>query len=108
MAAALCGISAGDPPGVDRLETLYSVVFSYGGIPLLWMGDELGLGNDERWAADPLHADDNRWLHRPPMDWEAAERRHDPATTEGRLWAGLQRLARARRGPGHTRIFGDF
>ena len=27
------------------------------------------------WAADPAHADDNRWLHRPPMDWAAAERR---------------------------------
>ena len=31
------------------------------------------------------------------MDWEAAERRHDPATVEGRLWAGLQRLIAARR-----------
>ena len=32
------------------------------------------------------------------MDWEAAERRHDPATVEGRLWAGLQRLIKQRRG----------
>ena len=31
------------------------------------------------------------------MDWEAAARRHDPATVEGRLWAGLQRLIAARR-----------
>ena len=42
--------------------------------------------------AEPAHADDNRWMHRPLMDWEAAERRHDPASVEGRLWAGLQRL----------------
>ncbi len=37
---------AGDAAELDaavrRLETLYSVVFSFGGIPLLWMGDELG------------------------------------------------------------------
>jgi amylosucrase len=31
------------------------------------------------------------------MDWEAAERRHDPASVEGRLWSGLQRLIAARR-----------
>jgi amylosucrase len=97
-AAALCGITAGDPAAVDRLETLYSVVFSFGGIPLLWMGDELGLGNDPRWADDPLHADDNRWLHRPPMDWPAAARRTDPETVEGQVFRRLRALAAARKG----------
>ncbi len=100
------GIAAGDPAGtaagtaaaIDRLETLYSVVFSYGGIPVLWMGDELGLGNDERWAEDPLHADDNRWLHRPPMDWAAAARRTDPGTVAGQVFGRLRALAEARKG----------
>jgi amylosucrase len=36
-------------------------------------------------------------MHRPFMDWAAAARRHDPATVEGRLWAGLRRLIQARR-----------
>jgi amylosucrase len=113
MAAALCGIAAdspgstagdaagtvaGDAAGIDRLETLYSVVFSYGGIPVLWMGDELGLGNDERWAEDPLHADDNRWLHRPPMDWAAAARRTDPGAVAGQVFGRLRALADARKG----------
>ena len=97
MAAALCGIAAGDPSGVDRLETLYSVVFSFGGIPLIWMGDELGLGDDPAWAADPAHADDNRWRHRPPMDWAAAARRTDPSTVEGQVFGRLRALAAARR-----------
>ena len=101
MAAGLCGIApgspAGDAAGIDRLETLYSVVFSYGGIPVLWMGDELGLGNDERWAEDPLHADDNRWLHRPPMDWAAAARRTDPGTVAGQVFGRLRALAEARK-----------
>ena len=103
-AAALCGLDAaresGDPEQVDvavrRLVTLYSVVYSYGGIPLLYMGDELGLPNDAAWADDPAHAGDNRWMHRPPMDWVAAERRRDPATVEGRVFAGLRALSRAR------------
>jgi amylosucrase len=98
MAAALCGISAGDPAGLDRLETLYSVVFSFGGIPLIWMGDELGLGNDAHWAEDPEHAADNRWMHRPPMDWAVAARRSDESTVEGKVFGRLRMLAAARRG----------
>ena len=62
------------------------------------MGDEIGLGDDHEWEHDPARAADNRWLHRPAMDWQAAERRHDPASVEGRVFAGLQRVLRARRG----------
>ncbi|MDP9221467.1 MAG: alpha-amylase, partial [Actinomycetota bacterium] len=105
-AAALCGLDAARSSGdeaamaiaVRRLVMLYSVVYSYGGIPLLYMGDELGLPNDSHWADDPTHATDNRWMHRPPMDWAAAARRSDPASSEGRVFASLQALARARAG----------
>lgn len=100
MAATLAGAAVGDAVDAsvvaDRLELLYSVVFSFGGIPLLWMGDELALGDDPDWAADPLHASDNRWLHRPPMDWARAARRHRPDTLEGQVFGRLRRLAAAR------------
>jgi amylosucrase len=105
MAAALSGITAaletGDEaaldPAVRRLVTLYAVVYSFGGIPLVYMGDEIGLSNDPNWAADPAHAADNRWMHRPPMDWRAAERRDDPATVAGRVFAAFRDLGAARR-----------
>lgn len=35
-------------------------------------------------------------MHRPPMDWEAAGRRHDPATVEGAPGPGLWHLVAAR------------
>jgi amylosucrase len=78
---------------IRRVLLLYAIVFAHGGLPLIYMGDELGMLNDPAGRADP----DNRWMHRPFMDWAAAERRHDAATVEGRLWAGLQRLIAARR-----------
>jgi amylosucrase len=104
-AASLCGIESalatGDPDeltlAVRRLESMYAVVFSFGGIPLIYMGDELGMRNDPRWREDPAHADDNRWMHRPPMDWSRAARRSDPGTLEGRVFAAIQGLAGARR-----------
>ena len=118
MAASLCGIEAaleaGDPGGITaairRLESMYAVVFSFGGIPLIYMGDELALRNDPAWAADPAHALDNRWMHRPLMDWDLAARRHDPGSLEGRVFAAIRRLGDARRsllalrGGGRTEI----
>jgi amylosucrase len=105
-AASLSGLeaalAAGDAAEVDlslrRLLMLYSVVYSYGGVPLLYMGDELAMRNDPGWDQDPAHAHDNRWLHRPAMDWDAAGRRADPGTLEGRVFAGLAEMARVRAG----------
>jgi amylosucrase len=101
--ASLAGLesAAGDALAQDlairRILALHAVAFAFAGLPLIYMGDELGLRNDDGWSADPAHADDNRWLHRPFMDWAAAERRHDPESVEGRLWAGLRRLIEVRR-----------
>jgi amylosucrase len=105
MAASLCGIEAaleaGDPgeitAAIRRLESMYAIVFSFGGLPLIYMGDELAMPSDPGWAADPAHAHDNRWMHRPPMDWDLAGRRHDPETPGGRAFAAIRRLAEARR-----------
>jgi amylosucrase len=96
--ASLAGLeSAPDEYAVElavrRILLLHALAFAHGGLPLIYMGDELGLLNAPLAPDEP----DNRWLHRPFMDWEAAERRHDPATVEGRLWAGLQRLIAVRR-----------
>src|SRR3954464_13792216 len=82
---------------VRRMLLLHAIAFAHGGLPLIYMGDELGLPNDLSYRDDPSRADDNRWMHRPYMDWERAERRHDPSTVEGRLFGGLQRLVAARR-----------
>jgi len=105
MAAALAGLetarAGGDKAAIElavrRILLLYAVAFAHGRLPLIYMGDELGLGNDPAWAADEHHREDNRWMHRPPMDWAAAARRHEPGTVEAALWAGLRRLVAARR-----------
>ena len=78
---------------IRRILLLYAVTFAHGGMPLIYMGDELGLLNDPAGAQSA----DNRLMHRPRMDWEAAARRAAPDTVEGRLWSGLQRLITARR-----------
>jgi amylosucrase len=104
-AASLCGIEAaleaGDTAALElaarRLVLLHSVICSFGGIPLLYMGDELALRNDHGYLDEPAHRADGRWVHRPPMDWTAAARRDDPATLEGRTFAWFHRLIETRK-----------
>src|ERR1700760_1149698 len=68
------------------------------------MGDERPSPNDPDGRGDPAHAEDNRWMHRPPMDWARAARRHDPGSLEGRAFAALRGLARARGRGGGGRL----
>jgi amylosucrase len=45
---------------------------------------------------DPDHADDNRWVHRPPMPWDWVDRRHIEGTVEYRIWHGLRDIITVR------------
>ncbi len=105
LAGLELGLERADPLLVDlsirRILLGHALIFGYDGIPLVYMGDELGMLNDWSYLDDPDHAADNRWLHRPRMDWELAARRHDPGSVPGRIFAGLVALARARRATPH-------
>ncbi|QZY30833.1 alpha-amylase family protein [Nocardioides coralli] len=93
--ASLAGLESGDPGAVDRILLLHAVMFGFGGLPVLWMGDEVGLLNDEGWHDDPAHATDNRWVHRPEMPWD----RLDSLTDEQHQVAvGIKHLATVRAG----------
>ena len=86
---------------IERLLLGHALMFSFGGVPLVYMGDELGMTNAYEYTRDPEIADDNRYLHRPRMDWARAERRRLEETVEGRLFRSLHGLVRARRRTPH-------
>jgi amylosucrase len=103
-AASLAGIEAALNSGDDfhldlavrRYLLAYSLVLGFGGLPLIYMGDELGLLNYYDFVEDPDHADDNRWVHRPPMPWDWVDRRHIEGTVEYRIWHGLRHIITVR------------
>lgn len=104
-AASLAGLQLGLQTGdhglcrlaIERLILAHSVILSYDGMPILWMGDELGMINDDSYEHDHKHASDNRWMHRQVMSWTQAERRREQGTMEQRLFSGLLRLIEARK-----------
>ena len=82
---------------LQRMLLGYALICGFGGMPLLYMGDEIGLLNDYGFSEVAEHANDSRWVHRPKMDWQKAELRHDTATLEGRLFSGVIGILQARR-----------
>jgi amylosucrase len=101
LAGVVAGLKASDPveveQGIARALLLYALAFGFGGVPMIYMGDELGLGDDERYQLDPERAGDSRWRHRPAMDDAWITDRHNPQTVAGAMWAGFGRLMSARK-----------
>lgn len=104
MTASLVGLEQGIESGnlyrlsmgMRRILLMYSVIMAFGGIPIIYMGDELGQINDWSFQEDPAMAGDTRWMHRPLMDWANAAQRQDPRSMTGYLYAGLRKLVEAR------------
>lgn len=100
LAGLEIALEKGDEREIDlavrRILLLHNLIFAFGGIPLLYMGDELGLLNDETYLQEEALAADGRWLHRPRMDWQVVERRGDIGGVNGRIYQSLRQLITAR------------
>lgn len=102
MTSSLTGFSsAGTAEELEiakrRLLLLYGLAFCFGGMPLIYMGDELAQGNDSAYLNDPARADDSRWLQRPFLDTAAFAARHDARSTAGSVYHAIRLLAQRRR-----------
>ena len=100
--ASLAGLErAGDPAGVEmavqRILMGHALIAAWGGIPLIYMGDELALTNDYSYREDPHLAHDSRWVHRPRMDWGLAETRHSGDTAASRVFWGTKAILARRK-----------
>jgi amylosucrase len=94
--ASLAGVEAGDPGGIERVLLLYSIALSAGGIPLIFLGDEVGQLNDYSYRDDPATDHDSRWVNRPHRPAQLYESRSDPTTTAGKIFAGMRHLIAVR------------
>ncbi len=83
---------------LDRLRCAYAIVFGFGGLPLLYMGDELGMFNDLSYLDDPTKKDDNRWIHRPAMDWKAVKEAQSGNGLAGQVLQEIKKLISSRKG----------
>ena len=102
-------VQDGDPEAtrtaMDRILLLHSLILSFGGIPLLYYGDEVGTFNDCGYLDDLMKAADSRWIHRPQIDWQKVETRKQQGSVAFTLFSALKRLIAVRK---ETTAFADF
>jgi amylosucrase len=90
---------------IQHIILLHSIIFSFGGIPLIYYGDEIGTLNDYSYMGNLSKANDNRWAHRPKIDWKKAQLRKITGTIEQTIFSALQQMIRVRK---NISAFGDF
>lgn len=102
--ASLCGLEkAVEWNSADEIENaLRKIILMQahsmfmGGIPMLFYGDELAYTNDYSYLQDPGKSYDNRWMHRPIMNWERNEKRKEHTTFEYRIFNETKKMISTR------------
>jgi len=93
-AASLCGVEHDDPEvAIRRVLLLHALALAFGGLPMLYMGDEIGMVNDHGYVIDSARAHDSRWVQRAAFP-DGAIAADSPG---GQIYDGLRRLVALRR-----------
>ncbi|EXJ90397.1 hypothetical protein A1O1_03498 [Capronia coronata CBS 617.96] len=98
--ASLAGLESMQDHAIERILLLYSIAMSTGGIPLIYLGDEVGQLNDYSYINDAAKTDDSRWVNRAHYPESRYAERHDPHTIPGKIYAGIRHLIHLRKTTG--------
>lgn len=89
---------------IDKIIMLHGIILSYGGLPLIYAGDEIGTLNDYSYLDDRNKKEDSRWLNRPKQNWENIAKLNDKKTHYSKIFFALQHLIHIRK---NTPTFAD-
>jgi amylosucrase len=95
--ALLVGRKALEEEALRKIILMQAHSFFLGGIPMLFYGDEIASINDYSYLEDPGKNYDNRWMHRPVIDWTRATLRKTAGSPEQKVFEATQRLIRIRK-----------
>ena len=103
--ASLCGLEATVEKNnktvielaVRKILLMQAHSFFMGGIPVIFYGDEVGYTNDYSYLQEEGKSYDNRWMHRPLIDWERNKQIEIKGTPEQIIFSSTQRLITIRR-----------
>ena len=98
--ASLCGLEyAIENNDTDALESAIKKIvlmqahsFFIGGIPMIFYGDEQGYTNDYSYLQDKSKDYDNRWMHRPLINWTKNENAFIEGSVENKVFSLTKKL----------------
>lgn len=103
--ASLCGLEkAVESKDKKKIQTAIQKIilmqahcFFLGGVPILFYGDEVAYQNDYSYLQDPGKYYDNRWMHRPFIDWKKNAKAKKEGTEEFQVYTATQQLIQLRK-----------
>ena len=103
--ASLCGLekalkennAAAIDLSIQRILVMQAHSFFLGGVPMLFYGDEVGYTNDYSYLKENGKSYDNRWMHRPMIDWKKNKKIEKEGTIEQRIFTATKKLITIRK-----------
>lgn len=82
---------------IRRILLIHGIAMSYGGIPLIYLNDEIGALNDYSFRDDPAKVGDSRWVHRPDANWQNYALRDVKNSIQSRIYLELLHMIQVRK-----------
>jgi len=82
---------------LQKILMMQAHSFFIGGVPMIFYGDEAAYTNDYSYLSDTAKSYDNRWMHRPVIDWKKSKNIDKPGTVEHKVFTGTQHLISLRK-----------
>jgi amylosucrase len=82
---------------INKIVLMQAQTMFIGGIPMLFYGDEVGYTNDYSYLTDSGKSYDNRWMHRPIIDWVKNNLYKKKKTVEQKIFTSTKNLIALRK-----------
>ena len=89
---------------VKKIIMLHGITLAFGGMPLIYAGDEIGTLNDYSFQNDVSKKGDSRWVNRPMQDWETISKLDNENLPQSKIFQTLQKLIKIRK---NNTVFAD-
>ncbi|ASV30358.1 alpha-amylase family protein [Maribacter cobaltidurans] len=89
---------------LDKIIMMHGIILSFGGLPIIYAGDEIATLNDYSFMEDPKHKNDSRWVNRPKQDWKVVEQLDEKDGPATQVYGALKKMISIRK---ENSVFAD-
>jgi len=83
---------------ITKILMMHGIILTYGGIPMIYAGDEIGTLNDYSYEQNEDQVNDNRWVNRPMQNWDIVSKlKKEKDSSSTIIFKGLKNMIRLRK-----------
>ncbi|WP_422349417.1 amylosucrase [Flagellimonas sp.] len=82
---------------ISKINLLHGIILSFGGIPMIYAGDEIATLNDYSYTKDSSKSGDSRWVNRPQQDWAMVKKLGNGDLPQSNVYHTLKHLISVRK-----------